>query len=477
MSLTRTIKFEVDFPGLRRVDALHVKGGLRLMSLDLTRAANRAISAMWLLQLGMYPWPQKEDGAPVSLQTLAYQLLSGKWQPAGRPSYEPGPDAPVAGSNVLVQLSNDVLTRINTDLQDIKAGRKSLATFREVPIPFPGSVVRPQADGSFLLSVYAGRKGNLLRVRPRKLDTSTNAIMHRIREGRYTHGSAKLWRDARNAKWFMALSWTDKAYEVATLPTDPAEATDVIVAGVDTGIQHACWVAFVNGATGEPLPKAEIVQFPSRTTRGVSRISRERRERLQYNRADLGLREGRGRTRKLRVVAAIGDKIDRMHTTMISQIAAATVNKIKERGATVMVIEDHSHWSETKMHRGADEQTRSEAARTRAAYYRWHQGAMRVALAQVGEREGLKVIEINPAYSSRTCHRCGAVWERDWIKHPPKGDEIAYGRVNLRQFRCECGHVGHADHNAAVNIARRGMEVSRTPVRTAAKRKAKASTG
>ena len=81
----------------------------------------------------------------------------------------------------------------------------------------------------------------------------------------------------------------------------------------------------------------------------------------------------------------------------------------------------------------------------RAALHSW-------AFAQLGgffgykaQAAGVAFVEVDPAYSSQTCYVCGWVDKRN--------------RRSQSAFECgRCGFVGHADHNAALVIAARGVE-------------------
>lgn len=69
----------------------------------------------------------------------------------------------------------------------------------------------------------------------------------------------------------------------------------------------------------------------------------------------------------------------------------------------------------------------------------WQRGLIRSAVAGKAEEAGLLVAEVNPAYTSQACSRCGCLGVR-----------------RRHAFSCpHCGFAAHADVNAAVNIRTR----------------------
>jgi IS605 OrfB family transposase len=80
----------------------------------------------------------------------------------------------------------------------------------------------------------------------------------------------------------------------------------------------------------------------------------------------------------------------------------------------------------------------------RAAVHSWAFAQLGGFLGFKAKQAGVAFVEVDPAYTSQTCHGCGWVDKRN--------------RRSQSGFECgRCGFVGHADHNAAINIAARGV--------------------
>jgi len=86
---------------------------------------------------------------------------------------------------------------------------------------------------------------------------------------------------------------------------------------------------------------------------------------------------------------------------------------------------------------------------TRRRMAQWAHGLLETWITNKAQERGIAVAYVNPAYTSKTCNRCGLIGNRR--KHA---------------FVCpSCGHTDHADVNAAKNIRDRftGLRASGSP--------------
>jgi putative transposase len=81
----------------------------------------------------------------------------------------------------------------------------------------------------------------------------------------------------------------------------------------------------------------------------------------------------------------------------------------------------------------------------RTTLHSWSFAQLGSFLGYKAGRSGVAFVQVDSAYTSQTCSRCRHVDKRN--------------RRSQAVFKCgRCGFVGHADHNAAINIAVRGVE-------------------
>jgi IS605 OrfB family transposase len=79
--------------------------------------------------------------------------------------------------------------------------------------------------------------------------------------------------------------------------------------------------------------------------------------------------------------------------------------------------------------------------RQRRVLHRWAFCHLRSVIADKAQAAGVRVVVVNPAYTSQTCSRCGHCERANW--------------TSQARFLCvSCGFSTHADANAAVNIGR-----------------------
>jgi putative transposase len=185
----------------------------------------------------------------------------------------------------------------------------------------------------------------------------------------------------------------------------------------------------VNGFVGVDLGMVNIATTSDGDRVTASRLNRYRRrqetlqKRLQAKRTRSARRLLRKRRRRERRFAA-----DINHRISKSIVAEA---KRTGRGIAIEQLG------------GIRERVRFRKPQ-RAALHWWAFDQLGRFLGYKAQAAGVAFVRVNPAYTSQTCGACGYI---------DKGN-----RRSQSVFDCaQCDFVGHADHNAANNIAMRGV--------------------
>jgi putative transposase len=208
---------------------------------------------------------------------------------------------------------------------------------------------------------------------------------------------------SRDGKWFL----------YATIEAPEPQVTDPVngFVGVDLGI-----VNIATTSDGDRTAGARLNRYRKRQAR--------LRRRLQAKKTSSARRLLRKRRRKESRFAA-----DINHQVSKRIVAEA------ERTGRGVAIEQLS---------GIRDRVRLRKPQ-RATMHSWAFAQFCRFLTYKASVAGVALVQIDPAYTSQTCSRCGHVDKRN--------------RCSQSKFECgRCGFVGHADHNAAVNIATRGVE-------------------
>lgn len=135
---------------------------------------------------------------------------------------------------------------------------------------------------------------------------------------------------------------------------------------------------------------------------------------------------------KFRKIKRIKDRENRIVKDLNHKISRKLVDVAKDQHA-VLVFEDLNGIRNTKR------QNRS----SKHALHSWSFYQLQTFVEYKAKLLGVPCVYVDPAYTSRDCSRCGA-----------------RGQRYKKEFKCPvCGHVNHADVNAAFNIALRQQDM------------------
>ena len=157
-------------------------------------------------------------------------------------------------------------------------------------------------------------------------------------------------------------------------------------------------------------------------------------------RASKGTRSSRRRCRKL--LQRLSGR-ERRFQSWVNHTVSYRIVQTAKRGGKAIALEDL-----TGIRERTNELPRSKTERRRSNSWAFYQ--LRLFLAYKAIKFGVKLVLIDPRYTSQTCHQCLHI-------HPTKGQSYRSGK----NYRCgHCGWHGDADLNGAKNISTLGRSVN-----------------
>ena len=153
-----------------------------------------------------------------------------------------------------------------------------------------------------------------------------------------------------------------------------------------------------------------------------------------------GTRSSRRRCRRLLKRLSGKEKRFQEHVNHVISYQLVKTAKTQDQ---VIALEDL-----TGIRERTNELPRTKSERRRSNSWSFYQ--LRFFLSYKCIKFGVKLVLVNPAYTSQTCHNCLHI-------HPVQGKSYRSGK----SFRCgHCGWVGDADLNGAVNISALGATIN-----------------
>jgi putative transposase len=244
----------------------------------------------------------------------------------------------------------------------------------------------------------------------------------RVHQHRPVKGTVKTIAVKREGRrWYVVLSCDD-------VPVEPLPATGAAV-GIDMGV-----TSFLTASDGAQVPNPRQLAATS-----------ERLVEAQRHAA----RKKRGSTRRRKSVAQVAALHGKVRRQRLDHAHKAALALVRDHDVIVHeALKVASMTRRPKPRPAEDGSFGPNGAAAKAGLNKsildagW--GVFLGVLRAKAESAGRAVIEVNPAFTSQRCARCGHV--------------AAGNRVTQAEFKClSCGHQAHADVNAAVNILRAGL--------------------
>lgn len=320
----------------------------------------------------------------------------------------------------------------NLSLPELKSGETQLTIYEDYLKGWPGSKHGQwpqiaQKGMRFYISQHGALSVSIDRVAqktPAIVGGSPGRLLRRAlkREGALKYGCARL--SLRNDSVFLAIP----IFKPRT-SHQPQSLRNPTFVGVDLGLKTLAAIVPLT-ADGRILPAKVVSGRQLQHQLGV--LWRKRKACAKKRRAAL--------------IAKIDLKIRHVTEHWVHTTAKAVVDFATQFTNPVIVLEDLRNYVPFRLY------TSWASPQLRDKLSKWARGKITNAVQTKAEWQGIRIILVEPSYSSHVCARgCCCLLTRN----PKTGTKLPYFRV----FRCPiCGARIPRDVNAATEVARRGQE-------------------
>lgn len=349
---------------------------------------------------------RKAEIAQKSPLTFAYRAIKGSHYAKDLPS------------DIFNTLKQDVFKHFNETKKEQLRGERSLATYkRGIPIPFSlmkKNVIVSEGDNYYLTWFEETR----FKLNFGKDHSNNRAIIDNcLKTNKYKLGSAAKIQ-LKNKKLFLLVT--------VDIPETKNTIIKGKVMGVDLGVVHPAYLAVNDGPERSLIGDGDAFQ----KQRDVFRRRFKELQRCQLTQG------GHGRKHKTKATAILRGKERNWVQTENHRISREIVNLAIRWKVESIQMENLKGF-------GKNSEGEVETKHKRLLG-RWSYFELQKNIEYKAQMAGIKVVYVNPAYTSQTCHVCGK-----------KGDRTERDTFICLNTECSCyGKPQDADMNAAINIAR-----------------------
>lgn len=321
-------------------------------------------------------------------------------------------------SDIFNTLKQYVFKHFNETKKEQLRGERSLATYkRGIPIPFSlmkKNVIVSEGDNYYLTWFEETR----FKLNFGKDHSNNRAIIDNcLKTNKYKLGSAAKIQ-LKNKKLFLLVT--------VDIPETKNTIIKGKVMGVDLGVVHPAYLAVNDGPERSLIGDGDAFQ----KQRDVFRRRFKELQRCQLTQG------GHGRKHKTKATEILRGKERNWVQTENHRISREIVNLAIRWKVESIQMENLKGF-------GKNSEGEVETKHKRLLG-RWSYFELQKNIEYKAQMAGIKVVYVNPAYTSQTCHVCGK-----------KGDRTERDTFICLNTECSCyGKPQDADMNAAINIAR-----------------------